>query len=59
MNLQEHIRRILREDEYSPAGKEIIPNKIVIHKSNPKVRDKISNEGLKVTVWMMNILITF
>ena len=48
MNLQEHIRRILREDEYSPAGKEIIPNKIVIHKSNPKVRDKISNEGLKV-----------
>jgi hypothetical protein len=48
MNLQESIRRILREDEYSPAGKEIIPNKIVIHKSNPKVRDRISNEGLKV-----------
>lgn len=47
-NLQESIRRILREDEYSPAGKEIIPNKIVIHKSNPKVRDRISNEGLKV-----------
>ena len=46
--LQESIRRILREDEYSPAGKEIIPNKIVIHKSNPKVRDKILNEGLKV-----------
>jgi hypothetical protein len=40
-------RRILREDEYSPAGKEIIPNKIVIHKSNPKFRDRISNEGLK------------
>jgi hypothetical protein len=40
----------LREskENYSPAGKEIIPNKIVIHKSNPKVRDKISNEGLKV-----------
>ena len=35
-------------ENYSPAGKEIIPNKIVIHKSNPKVRDKISNEGLKV-----------
>jgi len=48
MNLQEHIRRILREDKYSPAGKEIIPNKIVIHKSNPKFRDIISNEGLKV-----------
>ena len=47
MNLQETIRRVLREDDYSPAGKEITPNKIVIHKSNPKVRDKISNEGLK------------
>ena len=47
MNLQEHIRKVLREDEYSPAGKEIIPNKIVIHKSNPKVRDRISNDGLK------------
>ena len=47
MNLQETIRRVLREDDYSPAGKEIMPNKIVIHKSNPKVRDKISNEGLK------------
>ena len=34
-------------ENYSPAGKEITPNKIVIHKSNPKVRDKISNEGLK------------
>ena len=40
----------LREskENYSPAGKEITPNKIVIHKSNPKVRDKILNEGLKV-----------
>jgi hypothetical protein len=47
MNLQESIRRILKEEDYSPAGKEITPNKIVIHKSNPKVRDKISNEGLK------------
>ena len=47
MNLQESIRRILREENYSPAGKEITPNKIVIHKSNPKVRNKILNEGLK------------
>jgi len=46
-NLQESIRRILREENYSPAGKEITPNKIVIHKSNPKVRNKILNEGLK------------
>jgi hypothetical protein len=28
-------------ENYSPAGKEITPNKIVIHKSNPKFRDKI------------------
>jgi hypothetical protein len=35
-------------ENYSPAGKEITPNKIVIHKSNPKFRDIISNEGLKV-----------
>ena len=47
MNLQESIRRILRED-YSPAGKEIIPNSIVVHKSNPIFRDNIMSEGLKV-----------
>jgi hypothetical protein len=47
MNLQEYIRRILRED-YSPAGKEIIPNDIVVHKSNPMFRDNIMSEGLKV-----------
>jgi hypothetical protein len=35
-------------ENYSPAGKEITPNRIVIHKSNPKFRDIISNEGLKV-----------
>jgi len=48
MNLQESIRRILREDDYSPAGKEIIPNSIVVHKSNPIFRDIIMSEGLKV-----------
>ena len=47
MNLQESIRRIIRED-YSPAGKEIIPNSIVVHKSNPIFRDNIMSEGLKV-----------
>jgi len=47
MNLQENIRRILMED-YSPAGKEIIPNSIVVHKSNPIFRDNIMSEGLKV-----------
>jgi len=35
-------------ENYSPAGKEITPNKIVIHKSNPKFRDKIIEQGLKV-----------
>jgi len=47
-DLQESIRKILREEDYSPAGKEITPNKIVIHKSNPMFRDKIMSEGLKV-----------
>jgi hypothetical protein len=36
-------------ENYSPAGKEIIPNKIVIHKSNPKFRDKIIEQGLKAS----------
>jgi hypothetical protein len=48
MNLQESIRRILRENDYSPAGKEVTPNKIVVHKSNPMFRDKILQDGLKV-----------
>jgi hypothetical protein len=48
MNLKQTIRRILREEDYSPAGKEIIPNNIVIHKSNPMFRDKIMENGLKV-----------
>jgi hypothetical protein len=47
-DLQESIRRILREEDYSPAGKEVTPNKIVIHKSNPMFRDKIMEQGLKV-----------
>lgn len=34
-------------ENYSPAGKEITPNKIVIHKSNPMFRDKINEIGLK------------
>jgi hypothetical protein len=50
MNLQETIRRILREDNYSPAGKEVIPNKIIVHKSNPMFRDDILENGLKVRV---------
>ena len=48
MNLKQTIRRVLKEEDYSPAGKEIIPNNIVIHKSNPMFRDKIKEDGLKV-----------
>ena len=44
--MKELIRRILRE-EYSPAGNEIIPNRIIVHKSNPMFRDNIMSEGLK------------
>ena len=44
--MKELIRKILRED-YSPAGNEIIPNRIIVHKSNPIFRDNIMSEGLK------------
>lgn len=44
--MKELIKKILRE-EYSPAGKEITPNRIVVHKSNPIFRDNIMSEGLK------------
>jgi len=44
--MKELIRKILRED-YSPAGNEIIPNRIIVHKSNPMFRDNIMSEGLK------------
>jgi hypothetical protein len=47
-DLQESIRKVLREEDYSPAGKEIIPNSIIVHKSNPMFRDKIMENGLKV-----------
>ena len=50
MNIKETIRRILREDEYSPAGKEITPNRIVIHKSSPVWRENILKTGLLVDV---------
>ena len=36
-------------EDYSPAGKEITPNSIIVHKSNPIFRDKIMEEGLKVS----------
>jgi hypothetical protein len=44
-----YLRESESEDkDYSPAGKEITPNQIVVHKSNPMFRDKIMENGLKV-----------
>ena len=44
-----YLRESKTEDkEYSPAGKEIIPNKKVFHQSNPMFRNKIEEQGLKV-----------
>ena len=34
-------------EDYSPAGKEVIPNEVVVHKSNPMFRDSIMSDGLK------------
>ena len=36
-------------ENYSPAGKEITPNKIVIHKSNPIWRESILKTGLQAS----------
>jgi len=44
-----YLRESKTEDkEYSPAGKEIIPNEKVFHQSNPMFRNKIEEQGLKV-----------
>ena len=37
-------------ENYSPAGKEIIPNKIVVHKTSPAWRENILKTGLLVDV---------
>ena len=50
MNLQESIRRILREETYSPAGDEYTPGRYVVHKSNPVWRKNIKENGLQVSV---------
>jgi hypothetical protein len=44
-----YLRESKTEDkEYSPGGKEIIPNEKVFHQSNPMFRNKIEEQGLKV-----------
>jgi len=50
MKLIDTIKRIINEELYSPAGKEVIPNDIVIHKSNPVWRDNIELTGLQTSV---------
>ena len=50
MNLQENIRRILREETYSPAGDEHTPGRYVVHKSPPQWRKNIKLTGLQVSV---------
>ena len=44
------IRRILREELYSPSGGKYKPNKFVVHKSNPMWRDNIELNGLQTSV---------
>ena len=50
MNLQESIRRILREETYSPASDEYTPGKFIVHKSNPVWRENIELTGLQTSV---------
>ena len=50
MNLQEQIRRVLREETYSPAGDEYTPGKYVVHKSPPYWRENIELTGLQISV---------
>ena len=50
MNLKESIRRILREETYSPAGDEYTPGRYVVHKSPPQWRKNIGLRGLQVSV---------
>jgi hypothetical protein len=50
MNLKQTIRRILREELYSPASDEYTPGKFIVHKSNPMWRDDIGLTGLQTSV---------
>lgn len=50
MNLRQTIKRIIREELYSPSGDEHTPNKFIVHKSNPVWRDNIELTGLQVSV---------
>ena len=45
----DNLGNVINED-YSPAGKEVTPNEIVVHKSNPIWRKNILETGLQVSV---------
>ena len=47
MKLINTIKILIENELYSPAGKEVIPNDVVIHKSNPMFRDDILRDGLR------------
>ena len=49
MNLQENIRRIIREEQ-RVKGEEVTPEKYVAHSSNPVNRKNISITGLQVSL---------
>jgi hypothetical protein len=49
-NLKKTIRKILKEETYSPAGDEYFPGRYVVHKSAPYWRKKIGLTGLQVSV---------
>ena len=49
-DLQESIKRILREETYSPAGNEYTPGRYVVHKSAPQWRENIELTGLQTSV---------
>jgi hypothetical protein len=50
MKLRETIRKVLKEETYSPAGDEYVSSKFVIHKSNPIWRENILETGLQASV---------
>ncbi len=50
MSLKQTIRRILREELYSPSSDEYTPGKYISHKSNPMWRDDIGLTGLQTSV---------
>jgi len=49
-SLDKAILKIIKEELYSPAGKEYSPSRFVVHKSPPIWRNSIKRTGLQVSV---------